>query len=310
MNSCRRREELARLVRAAYAQGEATPLKLLLAQDRVADANRLLAYHRYLQRDRSRRIEALRTELAEIDTLEREIAARRQALDAAREHERAQLAALDGDRRARRELVAELDRRYQDRRSREQALGSDVRGLEDVLRKLRQAAARAEAERRAAAARAEREARESARRAGQPAPAPPTRAPAAVATGPQVGGAGWPLAGQLLAGYGARLPDGRGSKGLLIGAAAGTPVRAVAAGTVVYAEWMSGFGLILIVDHGNGYLSLYAHNDALLRDVGDAVGRGDQVATVGTSGGHGRPALYFELRRNGDPVDPAVWLKR
>jgi septal ring factor EnvC (AmiA/AmiB activator) len=106
------------------------------------------------------------------------------------------------------------------------------------------------------------------------------------------------------------MPDGRGSDGLLIAASAGAPVKAVADGSVVYAEWMTGYGLLLIVDHGNGYMSLYAHNDALLKDVGAAVKRGDTVSTVGSSGGQGRPALYFELRRNGQPVNPNVWLRR
>jgi septal ring factor EnvC (AmiA/AmiB activator) len=87
-------------------------------------------------------------------------------------------------------------------------------------------------------------------------------------------------------------------------------VRAVADGTVVYAEWMTGYGLLAIVDHGNGYMSLYAHNDALIKDTGAAVKRGDPLGTVGTSGGQGRAALYFELRRNGAPVDPGVWLRR
>ena len=73
---------------------------------------------------------------------------------------------------------------------------------------------------------------------------------------------------------------------------------------------MTGYGLILIVDHGNGYMSLYAHNDSLLRDTGDRVKRGDAVAKVGSSGGQGLPALYFELRRNGQPVDPSTWLQR
>ena len=86
---------------------------------------------------------------------------------------------------------------------------------------------------------------------------------------------------------------------MLIGAAAGTTVKAVADGTVVYADWMTGYGIILIIDHGNGYMSLYAHNDGLLKDAGDAVKRGDSVASVGTSGGQDSPALYFELRRNG-----------
>ena len=126
----------------------------------------------------------------------------------------------------------------------------------------------------------------------------------------RVGGLGWPLSGNLLAGYGGKLPDGGSSSGLLIAAAAGTPVKAVADGKVVFGDWMNGYGLILIVDHGNGYMSLYAHNEALLRDVGDAVKRGDAVASVGNSGSAGPTALYFELRRDGDPVNPNVWLKK
>jgi septal ring factor EnvC (AmiA/AmiB activator) len=78
----------------------------------------------------------------------------------------------------------------------------------------------------------------------------------------------------------------------------------------VFADWMNGYGLILIVDHGNGYMSLYAHNDALLRDAGATVRRGDALATVGNSGAQGRPALYFELRKGGRPVDPRGWLQR
>ncbi|HEY4581284.1 MAG TPA: peptidoglycan DD-metalloendopeptidase family protein, partial [Lysobacter sp.] len=126
----------------------------------------------------------------------------------------------------------------------------------------------------------------------------------------QVGGLSWPLSGSLLAGYGARMPDGRQSSGVLVSAAAGTPVKAVADGTVVFAEWMTGYGLILIIDHGNGYMSLYAHNDSLLRNPGDRVQRGDTVSTVGTSGGQGTAALYFELRRDGKPVDPRTWLQK
>jgi septal ring factor EnvC (AmiA/AmiB activator) len=126
----------------------------------------------------------------------------------------------------------------------------------------------------------------------------------------RVGGLGWPLSGNLLAGYGGKLPDGGRSSGLLIAAPAGTPVKAVADGTVVFADWMNGYGLILIIDHGNGYMSLYAHNEALLRDAGERVKRGDAVASTGNSGSAGPVALYFELRRNGDPVDPGTWLKR
>lgn len=304
------KDELARLLRAAYAQGTAAPLKVMLAQDRVADANRVLAYHRYVQQDRARRIATLNGELQALDAVEREIGQRHASLESARARQRQQLAQLERDRQARATQVAELDSRYRDRRTREQALGRDAKGLEQVLKRLRAAALRADAQRKAAAAREARQARESSgngRSTGTP-----TRRAATVASAPapQVGGLGWPVSGALLAGFGATMPDGRRSDGLLIGAGAGANVSAVADGDVVYAEWMTGYGLLLIVDHGNGYMSLYAHNDALLRDVGDHVRKGQAVATVGSSGGHGRPALYFELRRHGQPVNPGVWLRR
>ena len=299
--------ELANLLRAAYAQGPAAPLKVMLAQDRVADANRLLAYQRYVQQDRASRIATLKGELQALDAVERELAQRRSSLESARARQRLQLQKLERDRKARAALVAELDTRYRDRRTREQALGRDAKGLEQLLVRLR-AAAKAEAQRKATAARA---ARGASGKGKTGAPSSTRRATAvATAPAPRVGGLGWPVAGALLAGFGASMPDGRRSDGLLIAAGAGSNVSAVADGDVVYAEWMTGYGLLLIIDHGNGYMSLYAHNDALLRDVGDRVRKGQPVATVGSSGGHGRPALYFELRRNGQPVNPGVWLRR
>ena len=300
------RGELRALLRASYAAGNAAPLKLMLAQDQVADAGRTLTYHRYLQRQRAARIAALRGELAELDGIEREIAERQSALERARDTQRAQVATLQRDRGEHAQTVATLDKRYRDRSAREQALGQDAKALERLLTRLRAAAARAEAERRAAAARAAK--REAATGGNARAPAVARAAPAT--RNVQVGGLGWPLSGTLLAGYGGRMPDGRSSNGVLIGAAAGTQVRAVADGTVVFAEWMTGYGMILIVDHGGGAMSLYAHCEALLKSAGDAVKRGDAVATVGNSGGQGQPALYFELRRNGQPVNPAGFLQR
>lgn len=306
------RAQLAALVRSAYRQGGDTPLKALLAQDQVGDARRVLAYHGYLQRARAGRMAELTAELQQIDQIEREIAERRARLDAARVQQKQQIASLQQDRKAQASLVAELDQQYQDKAAREKALGRDAKSLERLLANLRAAAARAEAARRAEEKRqrdaAEREARTAAAE-GRPVRKPP---PPKVASAPalKVGGLSWPASGNLLAGFGGRMPDGRASSGVLIGAPVGTPVTAVADGTVVFAEWMTGYGLILIVDHGNGYMSLYAHNDTLLRNAGDAVKRGDAVARVGSSGGQGTPALYFELRRNGAPVDPSAWLQR
>ncbi|UHQ21075.1 peptidoglycan DD-metalloendopeptidase family protein [Lysobacter sp. KIS68-7] len=300
-----RRAELRGLVRAAYTVGDDAPLKALLAQDSIDDAQRTLAYHRYAQTDRAERIRQLTAELHELDTLEQQITQRRTVLDTTRRTQRSQLASLEQARHDRAALVDQLDRKYKDRASREKALGEDAKDLQQLLAKLRATAAKAEAERKAAAL---REAKAAASR-GTSTPATP-KPPAFTGPALQVGGLGWPVSGSLVAAYGGTLPDGRRSEGVLIAAAPGTTVKAVADGRVVFADWMNGYGLILIVDHGNGYMSLYAHNDALLRDAGDTVKRGDPLASVGNSGGQGRSALYFELRRNGQPVDPDAWLKR
>ncbi|PBJ84093.1 peptidase M23 [Lysobacteraceae bacterium NML93-0399] len=308
-----RREELAALVRAAYTVGDEAALKLMLAQDRVADAGRLLTYHRYLQQQRSTRIGELRAEMAELDGIEVAIRDRRAALEATQAEQRTQLATVEADRAKRAEAVKTIESQFNDRSAREKALGRDARALERVLAQLREAARRAEAERRATAAAArEREAREAREAEASGRPRPPPRPPTQVArnAAPQVGGLGWPISGSLLTPYGGKLPDGRSSTGILIGAPAGTSVKAVADGTVVFAEWMTGYGMLLIVDHGNGYMSLYAHNDGLQKNVGDAVRRGDTVASVGSSGGQGRSGLYFELRQNGTPVNPTTWLQR
>ncbi len=305
------RQQLAGLLRGAYRLGNHAPLKLLLSQDTVADANRTLAYHRYLQRERTSRIATLAGELETLASLEQQVTQRRDELQRARDSHRQQASTLERDRRERARLMAELDQRYRDRAEREQALGRDAQSLETLLRNLRQAAAKAERERRAAAAAAARAAAAKPPagterpRAGKVPPRVTASAPP-----PRVGGLGWPVSGNLLSRYGGRLPDGRASSGVLIGAPAGTPVTAVADGTVVFSDWMTGYGMILIIDHGNGYMSLYAHNDALLRDAGARIKRGEAVARVGNSGGQGVPALYFELRRNGQPVDPSSWLQR
>jgi septal ring factor EnvC (AmiA/AmiB activator) len=106
----------------------------------------------------------------------------------------------------------------------------------------------------------------------------------------------------------AREETGASWKGLFIRSISGETVHAVADGRVVYAEWLRGFGNLLILDHGQGYMSLYAHNEALLRQVGEKVRSGDPVSSVGASGGAEESGLYFELRRDGKPFDPLRWV--
>ena len=119
----------------------------------------------------------------------------------------------------------------------------------------------------------------------------------------------WPVSGKLVASYGQVRAGGMRWDGVLLAGAQGTPVRAVYHGRVVYADWLSGLGLLTIIDHGDGYLSLYGHNERLFKEVGERVTAGDTIATVGDSGGRSSPALYFEIRKAGKPIDPRPWFK-
>lgn len=292
------RNTLAALLRDSHRQGNHSALKLLLSQDQLSDGQRVLAYHRYLQEQRLLSLQRINQALAQVDALEQEVGQLRASLLEKRGQQQALTAQLQRERSNQRKAVAAIRAEHADKQNREAALTRDVRALETVLGNLRAQAART-----AAAQRARSTGADSRARTGQSS-TPPSRA------GVRVGGGAWPLSGTLITRFGARQSDGRPSPGMLIAADAGTPVTAVGDGKVVYSDWMTGYGMILIIDHGDGYMSLYAHNESLLRDNGSRVRRGEQVARVGNSGGQGRNALYFELRRNGQPVDPASWLRR
>ena len=290
----RQRAELAALVRSAYALGKHEQLKLLLEQDRMSDLARVLAYHGYFQRDRQQRITGLNSELQSLAEVGEQIEAQKKALLTARDQQQAALAQLAAQRSERGKLVSSLDSRYRDRSARLTALGRDEKSTVVLLERLRKLMAQL------------------------PKPAAPPRKPGA-RPGPTpvpsdaaipLGPLNLPLAGTVLAGFGGVMPDGHRSQGLLIAGAAGAEVHAVTAGRVAYADWLKGYGLLIILDHGNGWMTLYAFNDALLKNAGDSVRAGEAISTVGSSGGQGRSALYFELRRNGQPEDPRSWLRK
>ncbi len=272
------REALATLLRSAYALGQHEQLKLLLAQDRIEALARVLAYHRYFQRDRVSRIAVLLDELKELARVVQQVQDQRQALDQSRAVQETRIAELEAQREQRRTLVTELETRFKDADSRIKALGRDEQALAKLLEDLRDIFADI-----------------------------PDQLDVAQPFAQKRGRLSVPTVGRTLVGFGANLPDGRTSHGWLLAADAGAPVHAVAHGRVAFSDWLKGYGLIVILDHGDGYMSLYAQNDSLQRDVGEWVSAGDVLASVGSSGGQSRNALYFELRRNGRPIDPRGW---
>lgn len=143
----------------------------------------------------------------------------------------------------------------------------------------------------------------------RPAPAAPAAPPPASAelAGLHKGMAP-PVRGEIQGRFGTERPEGGPWRGIIFRADAGTPVKAIAAGQVVFSNWMAGFGNLLIIDHGRGYLSVYGHNQSVLKQVGDSVAAGDAVARVGATGGQIEPGVYFEIRQNGQPINPQLWL--
>ncbi|MGE4370001.1 MAG: murein hydrolase activator EnvC [Burkholderiaceae bacterium] len=210
-----------------------------------------------------------------------------------------------------RERLAEQKRRQEQRQREQEQRREEQRREEEQIRQARDRAKQTRAEQEKAQqeqakqdkAEQERAQQETERRQSDPAAA---GAPEGLRQGlpPPV------PAQETLGRFGSKRPDGGVWRGIVLLATEGTQVRAVASGRVVYASWLTGFGNILILDHGQQYLSIYGYNQSLLRQVGDTVRRGEVVATVGSTGGQVEPGLYFEIRHRGVPVNPQLWLRR
>jgi septal ring factor EnvC (AmiA/AmiB activator) len=281
------KEQLALLLRSAYRLGESSELKMLLSQDKISEAARWLAYHRYFEQERQREIGELSQQLQELARISDAVEQQQQQLAEEKARKKKAVDELSKQRQQRSQAVNTLDAKYKNQQAKIKALGKDEKALQNLLKQLRKAANSSKAP----------------AVVGRPA----NNKPAAKITPKNL--SGWPLTGSLLAGYGNAMPDGRRSEGLLIAAPAGTPVFAVASGRVVYADWLKGYGMLMVLDHGNGSMSLYANNDALLKEVGESVKPGERIATVGSSGAQKISALYFEMRLNGQPQNPNPWLR-
>jgi murein hydrolase activator len=274
------RAALAGELRTAYANGREEQLKLLLNQEDPTSFGRMLAYYGYFGRARAARIQGIQDKLEHLALVREKIVG-----------EKNRLVALEEQRLAR---VADLKSAQIKTRGGElKRLQSQAQSLEKLIRELRQAIEKSQSQ---------------GARPGKPGSAVAKQAPFE----PLRGKLPWPVQdGKVLARFGE--PRAGGSlrwQGMLIGTARGARVRAPYAGRVVYGDWLPGMGLMLVLDHGGGYMSLYGHNEELFRKVGDAVAAGEVIGSVGDSGGHAQPALYFEVRRGRTPVDPQNWLSR
>ena len=261
---------------ALYRLGSAPQLKLLLNQDDPAQLDRLQTYLNYLSRARNERLEALARLDAQLAENRAELDARRERLVRLANELKAQSATLAERMHERASLLAKLDTRYSDEQLRMEQLNQNRTHAEQVLERIREQLARLE----------------------QP--------PPSTAIAETQGELPWPVQGKIVSSFGNG--EGINRNGLVIAAVEGTAVRAIHPGRVVFANWMRGFGNLLIIDHGDDIMSLYAHVQQFNVAVGERVDRDDVIASVGMTGGRSRPALYFEVRRGGEPIDPRQWI--
>jgi septal ring factor EnvC (AmiA/AmiB activator) len=306
---------LAQALKGAYQRGQGDPLKLILNGGDPNQAARDLRYLAHLSRAQHAMIDALRADLAQLDALQQQTAQKSDELaqlQAARETEQKKLLA---DKRAREQVLQKLSVQIQQQQRQISNLKRDERSLTQLVQRLNRLMAQ-QAAREAAARKAQQKRAAAKDAAGGP------RRPVAVNTDTPVafrsdqpfsrlkGALRLPVAGELMNHFGAPREGGGVSwKGLFIRAAQGTAVKAIAAGQVVFSEWLRGFGNLIIVDHGEGYMSLYSNNESLYKQVGERVQPGDAIAAVGNSGGQPDPGLYFEMRHQSRPVNPLLWVK-
>lgn len=303
--------------RAAYQGGRQEYIKLLLNQQNPEKFSRTLTYYDYLAEARMAQLTAFNETLRQLANVEQDINHHQAQLQAQKSELDSRSAQLAEVRKERQLALAKLNKDYSARdqrlkaREQEQAeLGRVLKTIEETLaRQAREAEAQRQRELAAA-----REKPSAPAATGKRAESGPLVSSGATYGGPFANAKGklpWPVNGRLVARYGTPRGEDARTKwdGVLIGATAGSQVRAVHGGRVVFADWLRGSGLLVILDHGNGYLTLYGHNQSLLKDAGDIVKAGDPIATVGTSGGQDTPALYFAIRQQGRASDPAQWCR-
>lgn len=277
-------EDLAQQLRAAYMMGRNEPLKMLLNQRDPAEAGRNLTYYGYLGRVRVGQMQTLSENIAEIEELTAKIDAEDAELAALERQEKERAAGLDRALKQRTQALATIEKEAGTRQQQLQARQRERKELADLIEKLR--------------------------RATRSLPYDP-KAPFANARGRL----SWPAEGRIIVNYGASMPGEQKSDGIEIETNRGAPVRAIHEGRVIHSDWNRTRGLLVIIDHGNRYWSVYGHLDELHVDVGRQVAAGDSLGTAGVSGGRKDPGLYFQIRyaasasQSFNPVDPRPWFR-
>jgi len=273
------RTTLGRELRASYKGTGEQRIRMLLSQDDPSEVGRMLVYQGYLARARARRMDDFRAGLAQLQATEQDLQQQQVHFEDLRGTQQAGVNELQAEQARQREIVASLQHRLDTGSEQLSALKADqerVTRLLESLRKVFEDVPYVEG------------------------PNKPLRQ--------LKGKLSWPVAGQISMPFGTRQAGGQmRARGVHIATREGTDVHAIARGRIAFADWLRGFGLLTIIDHGDGYMSLYGENSSLYKSVGEWVERGDVISAAGNSGGQPRTGLYLELRKDGRPIDPGAW---
>lgn len=270
----------ARQIRASYLQGQQPALKLMLNADSPQDAMRQMRYLGYLNQARGDKIETYQDTLTQLKATEEQLLTQKTELAQEREALAESQKRLNASLAERKHVLARLDSNIKNEATKLSALKSDQSRLETLVKEIEQALAKIQ------------------------------RAQIQRPFGKQRAKLPWPTHGKVLARFGAQTAQGKlRSNGIRFATDENSPVKAVHSGSVVFSDWLRGFGLLLIIDHGNGFMSLYGNNRSLLKHTGDTVQAQDVVAYASAGTTDIESGLYFEIRENGKPQDPLLWLK-
>lgn len=297
------REALSKMLYQQYITGRPEGLAILLNGSDPNAIARELHYLTYVGRARSELIAKLGANVTRLAKLQDDAAKEAAELQAIAAEQMSQRAKLESEKSARKKVLAQISRDIERQRQKIGTLKQDEARLTRLIEQLARAIARAPKPR-----------PRSERGPDSPARLRNERVPEAVegfdgAFASLRGELALPVRGELANRFGSPRQDGAMPwKGLFIAAPGGETVRAIAAGRVVFADWLRGFGNLLIIDHGDSYMSLYGYNETLYRQVGDVIRGGDRIAAVGNTGGHRDSGLYFEMRHEGRPFDPMTWV--
>ncbi len=279
---------LSKLLYQQYINGSQDTMRLVLNLQNPNEASRQVTYYGYLSRSRATLIASLRQDLQHAEAAEEVVKEKHAELLQIEAQQLSEKRALQKEANNRKRTLSKLDRQIGDRRKQVKQLERDEQRLTRLVERL---------------ALAVTPKKSRARRPGE-------RASAASADFTKLKGSlKLPVAGELSNRFGSRRIDtGTTWKGLFIRANTGSPVKALGPGQVVFADWLRGFGNLIIVDHGDGYMSLYGNNETLLKQEGETVVAGDTIANVGNSGGNAETGLYFEVRYQSRAIDPLQWV--